>query len=855
MLSLSPILQSPNYSFVPSADFISSMEWVLAFVVIGVIGVVAIKIIRHYLIERDHLLGGEDSMVTLMVTIPRFRNQDEAKQNDAVAAMREKISVAEAVFSAIGGLKPQHGLSAWFLGRSDVIAFEIVAYKKLITFYITVTKGMRNFLEQQLNAQWSDAQFEELPDYNMFAPHSTILGGYLTLKRKSVFPIKTYKDLDSDPLNSLTNALSKVSETDGVAIQYVIRPVHSHWRRLGSRIVRRMNDGKSMHEAEYGKGFFGKLSDWTRSKEDREKKDQKKRERKMSQAETKMAEGIENKITKAGMEVNIRIVACASSPEVAKSYLDNVFSAFNQFNIYEFGNSFQTVLPRSKDRLVRHFIYRQFSEKHAIILNSEEISSLWHLPLPSSDTPNIRWMLARTAPAPITMPTEGLRIGFNKYRGKITPCFMTLPDRRRHLYIIGKTGSGKSEFIKNLIAQDIANGNGVVVVDPHGDLAEQCLTLVPKDRVDDVIYFDPGDLERPFGLNMMEFDPAHPAQRDNVIQDMLAIFDQLYDLKATGGPMFEQYMRGAMMLLMEDVESGATLLEISKVLSDEEYRNMKLSKCKNRVVLDFWQKEATKAGGEASLANMVPYITSKLTPMIANEYLRPIITQQKSTINFPSIIANKKILLVNLNKGKIGELNASLLGMIIIAKLQLAAFSQGDILEKDRIDCFCYIDEFQNFVTPSIATILSEARKYRLCLIMAHQYMAQLTKNNDTKIRDAVMGNVGSFLVARVGPDDTDVLEKVFQPTFSAYDLMNTTAQMWSAKILVNGAQEKPFTLYADPMVFGSKAMAEGLKQISRYMYGRDREEVEEETYTRSGMAPLRSTAPKASAPEMPEGF
>ncbi len=807
-------------------------------VAVGIV-VAIVFFVRSRLIAQSHLRGGEDSTVTLMVTIPRFKNQEDVKQNEGTSQIKEHIALAEGIYAAIGGLKPHHGIVAWFLGRSDAVALEIVAHKKMVTFYVSLPVNMKEFFEQQLHAQWADAQFEEVTDYNMFSPQGTMLGGYVTLKRKTVFPVKTYKDLESDPLNSLTNAMSKVADGDGLAVQFLIRSTHHHWREEGAKIVRAMQEGKTLHEAEHGHSILG--GSWFHTKESKEKEEQKQRERKLSQAETKMLEGIENKISKAGMEVNIRIVACASSPDVAKSYLDNLFSAFNQFNIYEFGNSFTKVIPRSKDGLLKDFIYRNFSEKHAIILNTEEMAGLWHMPLASTDTPNIRWLLARVAPAPLSIPAEGLRIGTNTYRGKETVVRLGIQDRRRHLYIVGKTGSGKSEYIKNLIAQDIANGLGVAVIDPHGDLADGCLELVPKDRIDDVIYFNPGDMERPFGLNMMEFDPLFPQQKTNVVNEMLAIFDQLYDLKATGGPMFEQYMTNAMLLLMDDPESGATLLEISKVLSDDDYRKMKLSKCKSRIVIDFWEKQAQKAGGEGSLANMVPYITSKFTPFINNEYVRPIISQTHSTINFSDILDSSKIFIVNLSKGKLGELCTALIGGIVVSKLQIAAFTRGDIEESKRKDFFLYIDEFQNFVNPSIATILSEARKYRLGLIMAHQYMAQLVKNGDTKIRDAVLGNVGSYMVAKVGPDDTEVLGKIFEPTFSPYDLMNAAALTWSAKVIVNGNQEKPFTLKADPMIKGSKEMAEGLKKISALMYGRDRAEVEEEMYSRSGTAALRT--------------
>ncbi len=809
--------------------------------VAGVLCVAAVVLfIRSRLIAQSHLRGGKDALVTLMVTIPKFRNQEEAKQNEQTAQVKEQVALAEGIYAAIGGLKPHHGIAAWFLGRSDAVALEIVAHKKMVTFYVTLTQSMRDFFEQQLHAQWSDAQFEEVVDYNMFSPQGTMLGGYVTLKKRNTFPVKTYKNLESDPLNPLTNAISKVAEHDGVAIQYILRPTHHGWREAGAKFARAMQEGASLHEAEHGKSFF---AGWFGTKEDKEKDEKRRTERKLSQAETKMLEGIENKISKAGMEVNIRIVACGSTPTIAKSYLDNVFSAFNQFNIYEFGNSFTKVIPRSKDKILKDFIYRRFSGKHSIILNTEEMAGLWHMPLSSTDTPNIRWMLARIAPAPLNIPDEGLRIGTNTYRGKETVIRLGIQDRRRHMYIIGKTGSGKSEYIKNLVAQDIANGVGVAVIDPHGDLADGCLELVPKDRIDDVVYFNPGDLERPFGLNMLEFDPEFPEQKTKVVNEMLAIFDQMYDLKATGGPMFIQYVSNAMLLLMDDPDSGSTIIEVAKVLTDDTYRKMKLLKCKSRLVVDFWEKQAEKAGGEGALANMVPYITSKFSEFVNNEFVRPIISQQKSTINFRDVLDSGKILIVNLSKGKLGELCTSLIGGIVVSKLQIAAFTRGDVDETKRKDFFLYIDEFQNFVNPSIATILSEARKYRLGLIMAHQYMGQLVKNGDTKIRDAVLGNVGSYLVARVGPEDTEVLGKLFEPTFSPYDLMNTAAITWSAKVIVNGSQEKPFTLKADPMVKGNKEMADGLKQISRLMYGRDREEVEEEMYARSGTAKLRSSS------------
>ncbi len=817
--------------------FDAAFPFVVAGFFIAMVGVGVVALIRAHLMRTSHLRGGEDATVTLLLTIPRFRNEEDTKQNDNAAAIKEQIAVAEAVYSAIGGLKPHHGFTTWFLGRSDAIALEIVAHQKLITFYVTVPKNMREFIEQQIHAQWSDAQFEEVPDYNMFSPQGTVLGGYIILKRKSVFPVKTYKDLESDPLNAMTNVLSKVSEMDGVAIQYVVRPTHHGWREDGAKIARHMQEGMTIKEATHGKSW---TVGWGMNKEDKEKNEQKRRERKMSPAETKMVEGIENKISKAGMEVNIRIVASGSSPDIAQAYLNNVLSAFNQFNIYEFGNSFTKVIPRSKGTLIEDFIYRRFSEKHSIVLNSEEMSGLWHLPLTSTETPNIRWMMARTAPAPTSMGSEGLRLGTNKYRGKESVAYLKAADRRRHMYIIGKTGSGKSEFIKNLAVQDIRDGKGVCIIDPHGDLADGVLELIPKERIDDVIYFNPSDMDKPMGLNMLEAPSLE--MRDFAVQEMISIFYMLFPPEMIG-PMFEHNMRNYMLTLMADIDNPGTIVEIPRMISDDAFQKKWVSKVTDPVVKSFWEDEMAKTS-DYHKSEMMGYLVSKVGRFVENEMMRNIIGQTKSAFNFRDIMDNQKILLVNLSKGKTGEVNANLIGLILVAKLQMAAFTRADMDEKDRKDFYLYIDEFQNFITPSIATILSEARKYRLNLVMAHQYMGQLVKDGKTEIRDAVLGNVGSFFVARVGPDDTEVLEKIFEPTFSSYDLMNTSALMWSAKIIIDGAQTKPFTLMADPMIKGTKEMGEGLKQISRLMYGRDKEDVAAEIAERAGIGMKKDVTP-----------
>ncbi len=495
-------------------------------------------------------------------------------------------------------------------------------------------------------------------------------------------------------------------------------------------------------------------------------------------------------------------------------------NAFSQFENHEI-NHFQ-VRNRKKGRVMREIVYdyifRNFDDEFAMLLSTEEIASVFHLPISTTETPKIKWLKAGAAAPPVNIPKEGILLGYNDYRGVKTDIRITDVDRRRHMYVVGQTGVGKSVFLQEMAKKDARSRKGFCFIDPHGDAIEDILMSIPKERAEDVIVLDPSDTERPFGINLLEYDPKHPEQKTFVINEMIGIFDQLYDMKATGGPMFEQYMRNAMLLIMDHPESGSTLMEISKVLADPDFRKMKLSHCSNPIVVDFWTKEAEKAGGEAALANMVPYITSKLTTFTSNDMMRPIIAQQKSTINFRELMDDGKILLVNLSKGKLGEINARLLGMVIVGKILMGALSRADISEEERKDFYVYLDEFQNVTTNSIAQILSEARKYRLILTLAHQFIGQLKE----EISKAVFGNVGSLIVFRVGPEDSEFLEKQFTPVFTAQDLVNVDNRNCFARLLMNNELTRPFNMKTYAPVQGDIELGHYLKELSRLRYGRD---------------------------------
>jgi len=456
-------------------------------------------------------------------------------------------------------------------------------------------------------------------------------------------------------------------------------------------------------------------------------------------------------------------------------------------------------------------------------LNLKELSTIFHFPYGVVSS-QLKQAKSGIAPAPMEMGDDGIVLGINKYRGRDTVIHMTREDRVRHTYVIGQTGTGKTNLLLNMITEDIENGDGVCYIDPHGTDIQTILSRIPKERIDDVIYFDPAYTARPMGLNMLEYDPKYPEQKTFVVNELMSIFNKLFDMKTSGGPMFEQYFKNSAFLVMEHPESGSTLLEIGRVLSDKAFRDMKLSHCKNPIISQFW-KNAEETTGEQSLSNFVPYITSKFDNFISNDIMRPVVLQQKSVFNFREIMDNKKILLVNLSKGRLGEINANLIGLLIVGKIQMAALSRVDMYGQKMNDFYLYIDEFQNVTTDSIASILSEARKYRLSLTIAHQYISQLAEN----IKNAVFGNVGSMAVFRVSAEDAGVLESKFKPTFTAQDIMKLDNYNAYLSMLVNGQPAKPFNIETIKPIEGSPEVVDKIKQLSYLKYGRPREEVEEE--------------------------
>ncbi|MEA2007406.1 MAG: type IV secretion system DNA-binding domain-containing protein [Patescibacteria group bacterium] len=794
-------------------------------------------VIETFVLFRTHMTQSLNSTLDV-IKVVKPKKADGGQAEGRQAQEKEEIAKMEQLLSSLSDLPASKDIIHRILYGDPLLVFEMAvpSDSEQITFFVSFPRKFQGMVEKQIHSFFPNAHIEKVKDYSIFRPGSATVGSHLRFKKKDSFPIKTYQRLEVDPLHSITNALSKLEDSqEGAAIQIVLKKSTASWRTRSDQIAQKMQQGTRLKDAssnsvlkDVAKDIGGEMKGVvTGSKQKPEDGIQPNKTEPvvLTPEDQDIIKQLETKANKAHFDANIRLLASAPVKERAEIILSELENAFVQFEDVNL-NKFIAVRDSGKNarKLAHNFIFRDFENKQRVILDTEEVVSVFHLPISTTETPKIDWMKSKTAPPPANIPKEGLLLGYSDFRGTKTDIRLDKDDRRRHLYIIGQTGTGKSTFIEEMAKQDTKK-DGMCVIDPHGDLIDNILGSIPKERSEDVIYFDPSDTERPFALNMMEYDENKPEQKTFVINETLTIFDKLYDLRSTGGPMFEQYMRNAMLLSMDSPELGSTMMEIPRIFRDTEFRKKKLAKCKDMIVVDFWQKEAEKAGGDASLENIAPYITSKLTTFISNDMMRPIIAQQKSTIDFRAVMDEGKILLVNLSKGKIGEINSHLLGMVIVGKLLMAALSRVDMDEKERKDFYLYIDEFQNFTTDSISQILAEARKYRLSLIIAHQFIGQLSEG----ISKAVFGNVGSLCSFRVGSEDAVMLEKQFAPTFDDSDLINADNYNCFTKLLINSESSAPFNMKTYPPSEGSEEIRDALKELSRFKYGRDREVIEDE--------------------------
>ncbi len=803
---------------------------VLAFFILFVSLVIALVIaLKSEQSERNTVFGGLETTLFL-VMMPKNESKKEGEMQKEEKMLIGQMEQVLANFLYLK--KPK------LFAEPPTVALEIASQtgSSDISFYVCVPKYLETVFEKYVQGVYPRAIVDKVPqDYTVFEPQGFTAGAYVKLKENPLFPISTYQKLEKDPLATITNNLSKIAANEGAAVQVIIRPLSAfNLRKKGDKALAKIREGKSVRSAiseAMENPVMAILQETVRDvmNPPQKKKDELPKQKKEQGFDQVGYDAIQSKIQKQPFETNIRVVASAQSKERAQDIVDHLVGAFNQFSL----SAVNSLEPRSvTEKYLKKFVYevsfRIFNERQANILNTEELASIYHFPTHYIETPYIKAAKSAVTPPPQDLPQDGVNLlGHVPFRGEDKQIyFASRDDRRRHFYIIGQTGTGKSAFMREMIRQDIENGEGVAVIDPHGELIEATLANIPKNRVDDVVLFEPFDMDRPMGLNMLEYDT--PEQKDFAVQEMISIFYKLFPPEIIG-PMFEHYMRNAMLALMADKENPGTLVEIPKMFTDPQFLKERLEKVTDPVVRNFWIKEWAATTG-STRSDMLGYVVSKVGRFIENEMMRNIIGQSHSGFDLSRVMDEKKIFLANLSKGQTGEVNSSLLGLILVSKMQMAAMKRARMKESERQDFYLYIDEFQNFTTDSIAVILSEARKYKLNLTIAHQFIPQLQE----EIKNAVLGNVGSMGAFRIGAEDAEFLEKQFEPGFSRFDLVNLDNFTLVMKMMLNNKTSTPFRMNTYPPKKGREEIVPIIKKIAKLKYGKPRALVEQDIIKRS---------------------
>lgn len=762
-------------------------------------------------------------------------------------------TAAEMMFATLHGiLRPKFEIVRQ--GKiQEHLSFEMVADATSIRFYVWTPRHLKDFVEGQIYAQYPSAEITEIEDYSLKDPeggHHHIAASEIVLTKSDVLPIKTFNNFTVDPLAGITGVLSKLEKgNEEIWIQILAKPESEEWKRKSLDWISKKKTGRIVYSGPvrlvidmFNAVIFGPpgatvpgVDKVVVSTED----------------EGRFA-SVEEKAEKLGYMVKIRMIYRGEEQHLVNERLNAVFGAFKQFNTTNLNGFKGRRLYNSRaaysDYRNRLFQSRMFDSK-GFHLNIEELASIYHLPHTSVETPNINWTTSKTGEPPTTLPdqsnTEGIDLtlfGETNFRSHKQIFGIKRDDRRRHMYIIGKSGMGKTKLLENLINDDIIKGEGVAVMDPHGDLIMDTLKKIPSERIKDVIVFDPSDREFPIAYNPMEV--VDESLKIQIASGIVGTFKKIFGF--SWGPRLEYVLNYTVLALLDT--DGSTLLGVVQMLTDKNFRKKIVDNIQDPVVKKFWTTEFASYSEKFATEAIAP-ILNKVGQFTANSLIRNIIGQPYSTFNIRKLMDEGKIFLVNLSTGRVGETNASLLGSLMITSIQLAAMSRADIPEEERKDFFLYVDEFQNFATESFENILSEARKYRLSLIMANQYIAQM----DEKVREAVFGNVGTLVTFRVGAGDASVLEKEYNPPFESQDLINLPRQHVYIRMTIEGMSEPAFSAKTLTITSDTTGNVKEIVTNSREKYTHPRDSVEKDVAKWAGIIIEAMNPKNTSSPETPE--
>lgn len=765
----------------------------------------------------------DDTGVMLLLQVPRTNDKKEL--------------AAEQMFASLHGLLTLPSAGKFRQGVTrERISFEIACIDKRIGFYVWVPNYLKSFVEEQIYAQYPSVQISEVPDYTMTPDgnFSTMLVTEMKLTANDALPIKTFQSFEVDPLAAITATLAKFDEHEEAWIQLVVKPAAAKWHKASERYTAGLR-GKSNSKSS---GLVTALWAPPESKTETAK---------LTDYEQVRASGAETKSQKLAFETSVRIVyrGTALGPQ-ARLHMQSIVASYKQFNT-TYLNGFEAKRIVNDPYLIGLYRARNFN-KHGVVLNIEEVATLYHLPHTSVETPYILWASSQTAEPPANLPlvTQEYRpdispIAATNFRGHNTMFGLPRTDRGRHLYIIGQTGVGKSGLLELLTISDIYSPYGFAVVDPHGDYALNVLRRIPAERAADVIYFNPADTDFPIAFNPMEI--YDPKLKTHTVSELIGVLKRMFE---SWGPRLEYILRYSLLALLDYPD--ATMLDITRILTDKKFRLDVLKYVQDPVVRNFWTIEFASWNDKFAAEAVAP-VLNKVGAFTANPLVRNIIGQPKSSFNIRTIMDQRKILVVNLSRGLVGEDNAALLGALLVTKIQLAAMSRADIPAEERSPFYLYVDEFQNFATDSFATILSEARKYGLNLTVANQYIAQMSM----EVKDAVFGNVGSIIAFRMGADDARSMQRYFEPKFEEYDLVHMHNRHFVISMTIEGEKVPAFSAISLNLPPQQGDQTAVIVERSRAQYAISREYVERyvhERYLTDGNRPKIEAAAASERPQ-----
>ena len=736
-----------------------------------------------------------------------------------VPKLNEKTpAAAELLFSAL------HGVFDYSSKQQAIMSFEIISINKFVQFYFYVPKRLKDFVEGQFYAQYPDLEITEVEDYTRgIKKEKYAIGLEMKTQKEDVYPIKTFQSFEADPLSGFTSILGKLNADDEVWIQFCISPSDDRWQKRSISYVKSIEAGHDPGEPVW-KSFLKSAGNVLTgvAKAPLPQTDEKEDKPNISGPMTTALKAIEEKAMKLGYKTVIRVISLSPDYTRARHWLNATVGAFKQFNASNINGFIQGRVVEGES-IVELYQRRYLSEKGQI-LNTEELASLFHLPGVSVETPSMDYAGSRKGEPPQNLPVRGKEkedelsvIGKTNFRGEEKIFGIKVPDRALHMYAIGKTGTGKSTLLKFLAIDDINKGRGMAIVDPHGDLIQDVLEYIPEERLDDVVYFSPADSKHPVGFNLLE--NTDPEYKNIIASGIVGVFKKIFG--ESWGPRLEYILRNVILGLLD--YKKATLLSVLRVLTDMKFRREVVSMIEDPVIKDFFINEFERYDQKFRTEAVAP-IQNKVGQFLSSTTIRNIVGQEKSTIDVRKIMDEGKILLIDLSIGKIGEDNSTLLGSLMITKIQMAAMSRADVPPDQRRPFYLYVDEFQNFATDSFAVIVSEARKYGLYLFVTNQYIAQMPEN----VANAVFGNIGTLITFRVGAKDAEFLNREFVPVFEPEDLSNLNNYNIYLKMSIDGLTSAPFSAQTLLPMYEPHNLQDQAIEKSRVKYSKPREEVEE---------------------------